>query len=275
MTHVSRFIAIVVLTTFTAFAAELAPVPDKTVVLTFDDAVKSHRTIVGPLLKDLGFGATFFVTQSWMKDGNNFMTWQDIGELHGMGFEIGNHSWTHSNFNTPESAEKLRIELVQVDAELAKVNVPKPVTFAWCGNAFGPESVQVLREGGYLFARRGMQPEQPYGQIKLGPTIRPGVFDPLLIPTTADAYPAWTLEYFQSVVSHAKDGNIVVLQFHGVPDIAHPWVHTPPERFQEYMAYLKSEGFNCIALKDLARYIDPGVLPADPTSQVRYPTPKP
>ncbi len=37
-----------------------APAP-KTVVLTFDDAVKSHRTFVGPLLKELGFRATFFV----------------------------------------------------------------------------------------------------------------------------------------------------------------------------------------------------------------------
>jgi len=33
---------------------------EKVVVLTFDDAVKSHRTFVAPLLKELGFGATFF-----------------------------------------------------------------------------------------------------------------------------------------------------------------------------------------------------------------------
>jgi peptidoglycan/xylan/chitin deacetylase (PgdA/CDA1 family) len=29
---------------------------DKCVVLTFDDAVKSHRSFVAPLLKELGFG---------------------------------------------------------------------------------------------------------------------------------------------------------------------------------------------------------------------------
>jgi peptidoglycan/xylan/chitin deacetylase (PgdA/CDA1 family) len=40
----------------------------KVVVLTFDDAVKSHRTFVAPLLKELGFGATFFVTHRWMAD---------------------------------------------------------------------------------------------------------------------------------------------------------------------------------------------------------------
>ena len=49
-------------------------IPDKLVVLTFDDAVKSHRTFVAPLLKELGFGATFFVTHKWMDDPTNFMT---------------------------------------------------------------------------------------------------------------------------------------------------------------------------------------------------------
>ena len=33
-----------------------APVPDKLVVLTFDDSAKSHATYVAPLLKQLGFG---------------------------------------------------------------------------------------------------------------------------------------------------------------------------------------------------------------------------
>jgi hypothetical protein len=47
-------------------AATNAPIPDKTVVLPLDDAVKSHRTFVAPLLKELGFRATFFVTHRWM-----------------------------------------------------------------------------------------------------------------------------------------------------------------------------------------------------------------
>ena len=44
-----------------AALASAAEVPAKLVVLTLDDAVKSHRTFVAPLLKELGFGATFFV----------------------------------------------------------------------------------------------------------------------------------------------------------------------------------------------------------------------
>ena len=38
------------------------PVPDRLVVLTFDDAVSTHPTFVAPLLKKYGFGGTFFIT---------------------------------------------------------------------------------------------------------------------------------------------------------------------------------------------------------------------
>ena len=47
---------------------DASPVPDKTVVLTFEDSVRSHLTNVAPLLKKNGFGATFFVTHAWMSD---------------------------------------------------------------------------------------------------------------------------------------------------------------------------------------------------------------
>ena len=51
-----------------ALAMAAGRIPPKTIVLTLDDAVKSHRAWVGPFLKELGFGATFFVTHRWMDD---------------------------------------------------------------------------------------------------------------------------------------------------------------------------------------------------------------
>lgn len=249
------------------------PVPEKLVVLTFDDAVKSHRTFVAPLLKELGFSATFFVTHKWMDDRTNFMTWDEIGEIHQMGFEIGNHSWTHSDFSQPKNAARLAGELFLVDRELGqtKAKVPRPISFAYCGNTFGPEAVQRLTELGYRFARRGEQPEARYGTLDIGATYDPKRHHPLLIPTTGDAYPNWSLEHFTNVVARATNGQIVVLQFHGVPDVAHPWVHTPPERFREYMAYLKENNFRCIAVRDLEPYVDRANLPADPLLKARQP----
>ncbi|MCI0717440.1 MAG: polysaccharide deacetylase family protein, partial [Acidobacteria bacterium] len=236
---------------------------DRIVVLTFDDAVKSQRAFVAPLLKDLGFGATFFVCHRWMsQDPEHNLTWREIAEIHQMGFEIGNHSWTHPPFSVPRDAARLPAELALVELELRQVGVPRPTSFAWCGNVFGPEGVQQLTDLGYRLARRGMQPEVPYGKIEVGPTFNPQKHHPLLIPTTGDAYPGWRLEHFRRVVEHAQNGQIVVFQFHGVPD-PHPWVNTPPERFREYMDYLKQQGFRVVALRDLERYL-PNTLPRDP-----------
>jgi len=166
-----------------------------------------------------------------MEDTEHFMTWKDIAEIHQMGFEIGNHTWTHKDFSMPYAAARLEGELALVDNELAKVNVPKPVSFAYTGNTFGEEAFQVLERLGYKFARRGMSPEVGYGKIEVASAYDPAGHHHLLIPTTGDAYPKWTLDHFKDVVAEAKSGKIAVLQFHGVPDIVHPWVHTDVDFF--------------------------------------------
>ena len=244
---------------------------ERVVVLTFDDAVKSHRTFVAPLLKELGFGATFYVTYNWMDDTEHFMTWEEIGEIHDLGFEIGNHSWTHRDMGDPSNGRRLAGELGLVNWKLERAGVPAPVTFAYPGNRFGPEAFKALKDGGYLFARRGMQPETAYGKMQTGPLYDPSVHHPLLVPTTADAYPEWDLAYFKSVVDRAVPGKFVVLQFHGVPDVAHPWVHTDVENFKAFMQYLKEGDFKVISMKDLATYLpDNYKAPNDPMVGYRY-----
>jgi len=247
------------------------PVPPKTVVLTFDDAVKSHREIVAPLLKQYGFGATFFVSHAWMTNREHIMSWEEVAKLHQMGFEIGNHTWTHAGCNTPRQAARLAGELALVENELAKVAVPKPITFGWTGNAFGPDCLAILEKGGYRLARRGMQPEAPYGSLEFGPLFEPRRHHPLLIPSAGDAYPNWTLQHFQKVVDRERTGQIAVLQFHGVPDVLHPWVNTPPERFREYMDYLKQGGFHVIAMRDLLPYLPEKPVKEDPMARTQYP----
>lgn len=229
---------------------------EKIVVLTFDDAVQSHLDFVAPLLKEKGFGATFFVCNAWMSDTANFMSWADVGKLHKMGFEIGNHSWNHAGMNKEAEVGRITENLAKVDSALEANGVPQPVSFGWPGNRYCPGAVKVIRDLGYRFARRGMQPEIPYGQIAHGPLFDPDIHNRLIIPTAADAYPQWTLEHFKSVIDRAEPGKAIVLQFHGVPDIAHPWVHTDPAKFAQFMDWLSSAGIRVIALRDLDKYFD-------------------
>lgn len=255
--------AAVCLLTMTGGAAQRQPIPDKLVVLTFDDSKASHYTIVRPILKKYGFGATFFISEgfSFRTNKEDYLTWEQIAELHRDGFEIGNHTRDHKGV-TKANLSGLREQVEAINMQCAAHGVPTPVSFAYPGNVVEPGTLQVLEELGFRFARRGGAPEYPYEEGN-GVAYEPGLDHPLLLPSAGDARPFWTLENLKRATSKAKDGRIAILQFHGAPDIEHPWVHTPPERFEEYMKYLHDGGFTAIALRDLAKYVDWTQKPAD------------
>ena len=140
---------------------------------------------------------------------------------------------------------------------------PGPSRFAYPGNVLDKDVLPILHELGIKFARRGGAPEYPYDKGR-GFAYEPGLDHPLLIPSAGDARPGWTLDDFKRAVSQARGGKIAVIQLHGVPDTAHSWVNTPTPLFESYVKYLADNGYRVVALRDLARYVDPAVVPSNP-----------
>ena len=250
----------------------VVPVPDKLVVLTFDDSVVSHYEVARPLLKKFGFGATFFISEGFdfLTNKKAYLTWEQIAELHRDGFEIGNHTRDHMKV-TPENLPKLRQQIAFVARHCEENGIPAPVTFAYPGNGIEPGALGILEEMGIRLARRGGAPEFRYQEGR-GRAYLPGVDHPLLIPSAGDSRPSWTLNEFKLAVGQARDGRIAVIQFHGVPDTEHPWVNTPAERFAEYLQYLKDNDFQVVALRDILKYVDPDKRPADPFADIQRAT---
>lgn len=245
-------------------ARAATPVPDKLVVLTFDDSSASHSTVARAVLKKYGFGATFFITEGFTFNTNKtyYMTWEQVAELHRDGFEIGNHTRDHLSI-TEKNVGKFAEQLEVIATRCREHGIPAPVSFAWPGNKFHVSALPVLQAAGIRFARRGGEPEVPYA-VGGGVAFEPGADHLLLIPTTGDARPDWTLDNLKKAVAQARNGKVAILQFHGVPDGEHPWVNTPRERFEDYMAWLHAEGFKVIAMRDLARYVEGRPVPSDP-----------
>jgi peptidoglycan/xylan/chitin deacetylase (PgdA/CDA1 family) len=250
--------------TFAGSAIALEPIPDKLVVLTFDDASKSHFTVARPLLKKHKFGATFFVTEGFDMTTNkrDYMTWEEIAQLHKDGFEIGNHTRDHKSV-TDKTVADLPEQVRALNERCKAHGIPAPVSFAYPGNGIAKNALPVLKDLGIKFARRGGSPEFPYKEGR-GFAYEPGRDHPLLVPSAGDARPDWTLDDFKRAVGQAKDGKIAVLQFHGVPDTAHNWVTTSKEQFEGYLKYLEDNKFQVIALRDLSRYVDAQIVPANP-----------
>ena len=171
-------------------------IPDKLVVLTFDDSAKSHFTVVRPILKKYGFGGTFFITEGFDFPTNkqDYMTWDEIAQLHQDGFEIGNHTRDHLGI-TDETVDRLDEQLAGIAAKCKQHGIPRPTSFAWPGNAISRKAFLPMREHGIQFARRGGAPEYPYKEGR-GFAYEPGLDHPLLIPSAGDARPDWQLEDF-------------------------------------------------------------------------------
>jgi len=228
-------------------AARPAPphrsVPDKLVVLSFDDAVSTQATVAAPMVKKYGFGATFFICEfpPDFVDKHKYMSWRQIQQLNAMGFEIGSHTRTHTHV-TALTAPQFADELRYIEQKCGRYGIPRPRSFAYPAYVTSPMALQVLRQRGYRFARAGG-----------GRAFDPVRDDALLIPsfsTTGDD-PQRVLNDLQQ----AHDGRIVVLTIHGTPDVAHPPVTTPSALLARYLRYLHDHHYHVIAMRDLARYV--------------------
>lgn len=219
-------------------------IPDKLVVFTFDDAAASQYSFVAPLLKEYGFGATFFVCEfpPNFSDTSRYMNWRQIKELDLMGFEIANHTKNHPNLPAL-SIDKVEYQLKYIDDKCDSVGIAKPVTFAYPGYGLNSTVVDFLGKRGFILARAGG--DRPYDPL---------ADHPLLVPSWAMT--SKNKEQIMDAFTRAKDGKIVVLTIHGVPDIEHPWVNTPPELFREYLEYLRMNNYKVISLKELTEYVN-------------------
>ena len=74
------------------------PLPDKPIVITFDDGYADNYTNAYPLLRKYGFKATFFVITDFIdQEREGFMSWPQIEEMAASGMEIGPHGRDHSD----------------------------------------------------------------------------------------------------------------------------------------------------------------------------------
>jgi peptidoglycan/xylan/chitin deacetylase (PgdA/CDA1 family) len=85
-------------------AGNIEELPDRTVVLTFDDGYDSLHSRAMPLLDQYGFTATVFVTTGWVEgDGTRatrkgpgrMLSWSQVTEAMLAGIEIGAHTCQH------------------------------------------------------------------------------------------------------------------------------------------------------------------------------------
>jgi peptidoglycan/xylan/chitin deacetylase (PgdA/CDA1 family) len=120
---------------------------DRLVAITFDDGAETDLLLAAPLLRRLGYRATFYITSQRLGEHGHLSPGQ-LRELSALGFEIGCHTMTHAYLTDLDEAG-LRREIVEAKSQLEQV-VGKAVEHFSCpGGRFDQRVAKMAREAGY------------------------------------------------------------------------------------------------------------------------------
>ncbi len=146
-----------------AYLNEGKPLPEKPVMITFDDTGRDQYTVAAPTLKKYGFKAAYFImTVSIGKKGLiSYMTKEEIKELSDDGNVIGSHTYDHKNVKKYEAADWIE-QIEKPSKKLEEITGKKIEHFAYPFGLWNPEAIPELKKRGMksAFILAGKRDEQ-------------------------------------------------------------------------------------------------------------------
>lgn len=136
--------------------------PERPVLITFDDGLADFFTEALPVLQKYAFPATLYVTTGfvggtsrWLlhegEGGRQMLSWEQLAEISACGIECGGHTHRHPQLDTLPSAVA-RHEIVQCK-ELLESRLGVQVTsFAYPHGYHSAVTKRLVREAGYSSA---------------------------------------------------------------------------------------------------------------------------
>ncbi|MGI5141112.1 MULTISPECIES: polysaccharide deacetylase family protein [unclassified Streptomyces] len=131
------------------------PLPERTVLITFDDGYEGVHGHALPVLAKHGFAATLFVSTGWIRGAHDtgggldtMLDWDQVRELAATGVEIGGHSHTHPEMDHLAD-DALRFELLRCAEIITGELGTRPVSFAYPYGYSSRRVRRAVRETGY------------------------------------------------------------------------------------------------------------------------------
>jgi len=135
-----------------------APLPERCVAITVDDAFRSFLDGAVPLLREYGYPATLFVNTGEV-GGPDYLNWEELRRLAREGVEIGNHSAAHGYLldrRRDESdavwRQRVTAEIRTAQDELTARLGAAPQLFAYPYGEFSSALIALVRELGFVAA---------------------------------------------------------------------------------------------------------------------------
>ena len=130
------------------FLAGQGTLPDRPVLITFDDGYEDNYTNAYPILKKYNLKATIFVVTGFLSKRKGYLTWDQLREMEQNGITIESHTVTHAPLpDLPD--ERIRKELVE-SKQQAEAELGHPIEFiAYPTGVHDLHIVGIAQEAGY------------------------------------------------------------------------------------------------------------------------------
>ncbi|MCL4517062.1 MAG: polysaccharide deacetylase family protein [Firmicutes bacterium] len=129
-----------------------ASLPEKPVLITFDDGWVDNYTTAFPILKKFGYQATVFLVAGKIGTGQ-LLNWEQIREMSGYGITFGAHTMTHPHLTSLEAGPAAR-EIAESKATI-EAHLGRPVDFfayPYGDGAFNEEIRGLVQKAGFKAA---------------------------------------------------------------------------------------------------------------------------
>ncbi|CUH94368.1 hypothetical protein P22_0434 [Propionispora sp. 2/2-37] len=128
--------------------------PDKPVIITFDDGYDNNYLQALPIMEKYGMHGTVFVVSGYVEAYPGYLSWPQIADMLQRGTEIGSHTASHVQLDQI-SLEERRQEIVE-SKSLLEQHTGVPVEFlAYPYGGYDQATEDILREAGYIGACSG------------------------------------------------------------------------------------------------------------------------
>ena len=127
--------------------------PDKPVILTFDDGYADNYTTALPMLEARGMKATVFMVTNDIGQ-EDYLTWSQLRDMQERGIEIGSHTANHvplTELSLPESQEELRLSKLLLEWN----GILTVYTFSYPNGKYNKDILLLLADDEYLAAVTG------------------------------------------------------------------------------------------------------------------------
>lgn len=126
------------------------PLPEKSVLITFDDGYMDNYTYLFPILKELDFKATIFLITSGIDDGY-YLSTDQILEMHKYGIDFGSHTVNHSHL-TELTNHEIISELTNSRDVLKKILKTNITSIAFPYGNYDERCIEAAQKAGYSVA---------------------------------------------------------------------------------------------------------------------------